>query len=180
MPEIVFTSTKDAVRWAEEVALSSQVGNTLGQLLKKPGAGNLTKQEVIDIAMTVSSITSACLPWKGMAMKCVYAGRNRSRDHELGTVIAAKLMTVEAGRKKRHTQLIALGVSTIKAVRSEELYGKRYPIKRMARGVGISREQFSKAESWRILRREAKLYLQDLLEKADAEIWLELDVRGWV
>jgi len=180
MSEIIFHSVSAAVRWSEEVATLTTMKTTLGALLSKPGSGDITRQEAIDIAMTISSLTQACLPWKGIAMKAVYAGRDRDRDLLLGEEVATRINSIDAARKKKQYQLIALGVSTIKAARSVELYGKRYPIKRMARGVGISREQFSKSDSWRILRHEAKGIVYSWLDQAEHELWPELKLRGWV
>lgn len=180
--EITFTSVQDAVRWSEEVATLSTMKSTLGALLSKPGSGKLSKQDAIDIAQTVSVITSNCKPWKGSAMKAVYSGKNRGRDHDLGIAIASRLLVIAPDETRRagQDQLIALGVSTVKAVRMQELYGKRYPIKRMARGVGISRERFSKAECWKVLRRESKIQLLTWLENAENEIRPELIFRGWM
>ena len=60
MPEIVFASVKDAVRWSEEIATIPDLGSVLGDLIGKTSAGNLSRQEMIDIAQTVTLITASC------------------------------------------------------------------------------------------------------------------------
>lgn len=178
--EIVFASVKAAVLWAEETLQRSHVKNTIGQLLSKPGTGELTRQDRVDIAHTISNLTANCKPYRGACMKAVYGGRDKDLERQLGIAIAKELKSMGVAKGKRTEKLIALGEATIRSIRYKELLGKRYGIKRMAKDVGISRERFYKAESWRELRRVSKLRVYDWLDMVETELWLELDVRGWI
>lgn len=178
--EIKFANVRMAVMWAEELAAASQVKSQLGALLAKPGAGNLTRQDKIDIAQTISMLTGQCKPFKGAAMKAIYGCRDSGREHQLGLAIAGYLAGLEAGKGKKYNKLVRLGEATIRSVRFSELLGKRYGINRMAKDVGVSRERFYKAESWRTLRHESKQLVFTWLEDCENELWLELDVRGWM
>jgi len=177
---IKFASVKMAVIWAEELAAASQVKSQLGALLSKPGAGNLSRQDKIDIAQTISMLTSECKPYKGAAMKAIYGCRDNDRDRQLGVAIAGYLAGLPAAKGKKYNKLVILGEATVRSIRFAELLGKRYGINRMAKDVGVSRERFYKAESWRTLRHESKQLVFTWLEDCENELWLELDVRGWM
>ena len=178
--EIVFASVKAAVLWAEETLHRSHVKNTIGQLLSKPGSGTLTRQDLVDIAHTISNLTTNCKPYRGACMKAVYGIRDHDLERQLGIAIAKDLRSMPAAKGKKTERLIALGEATVRSVRYRELLGKRYGVNRIAKDVGISRERFYKAESWRELRRASKLRVYDWLDMVETELWLELDVRGWI
>jgi len=180
MSEIVFSSVKDAVRWSEEVALLQNMRGTLGRLISKPGTGNITRSDAIDIAQTITAITASSKPYKGQALKAVYAGHSKVRDCELAIGIAGVLLTLEESKQKLSNQMISLGLSTVQAKRAKELYGDRYPIKRMAHDVGVSRERFCKGECWKVLRRAAGEQLVSWLDLGEREVRAELVLRGWM
>lgn len=177
MNEIQFASVKDAVRWSEEVATIPDIGSMLGNYIGRVSCGRLSKMEIIDIAMTISLITASCKPYKGMCMKAVYAGHDRERDHILALALAARLLTCECREPKTNQQLVALGESTIRAKRSIELYGKRYPMTRMAKDVGVSRDDLCKLVDWIRLRSMASEQVAGWMEAATNEISVELRAR---
>ncbi|HFD86881.1 MAG TPA: hypothetical protein ENJ35_04300 [Gammaproteobacteria bacterium] len=180
MSDILFASVKDAVRWSEEIALIPDVSNCLSGLISKPSCGNMSRQEMIDIALTISAITASCKPYCGQALKAVYSGRDDERDETLGLVIASRLMKTPHGAQKDLHKLVLLGTSTIVAMRSYELYGKHYPKARMASDVGVSRQRFMSSLGWPILRRLARDQLAVWMNQATNEIWNELRDRDWI
>lgn len=180
MSDILFASVKDAVRWSEEIALIPDVSNCLSGLISKPSGGTMTRQEMIDIALTISAITASCKPYRGMALKAVYSGRDNERDEALGLVIASRLMKTTHGAQKDLHKLVLLGTATITAMRSYELYGKYYPKARMASDVGVSRQRFITSLGWPILRRLARDQLAVWMNQAINEVWLELNEREWI
>ena len=180
--EITFASVKDAVRWAEEMATIPKVGSVLGNLVVSSGisCGKLSHEEALDIALTITNITANSKPWKGMAVKSVYTIRDHDRDHDLGIAMASRLRSTEMGRLKRNPQLIDLGKVTIKAMRAKLLYGERFPVKRMAHDVGVSRNQFISAPGWQFLRSQAHDLLESWVNQGSNEIFIELNIRGWM
>lgn len=178
--EIKFATVKAAVLWSEEIAAQSHIKNTIGSLLAKPGTSTLSKQDRLDIAHTISNIVTAVKPYKGEAMKAIYGRKDADRVHTLGVAIAQQLRQMEKADGKKTEKLIKLGEATMRSIRHRELLGQRYGVNRIAKDVGISRERFYHAESWRALRSESKRIVYEWLDMADAEIWLELDVRGWI
>lgn len=180
MSEIIFASVKDAVRWAEEVATIPSVGSVLGNLTSSGvRCGSLSHDEVLDIALTISHIAENSKPWKGMAVKSVYTIRDRNRDHDLGIAMASRLRRTEMGKIKRNPQLIDLSKVTINATRARLLYGDRFHVKRMARDVGVSRNQFVTAPGWLFLRQAAIDLLQSWIDQGESEIYLKLNEIGW-
>ena len=180
IPEILFGSVKDAVRWSEEVATLTDMGSCLGNLIGKPGCGRLSKREAIDIAQTISLISASCKPYKGIAAKAIWAGHDRVRDQTLGIVIGTRLRESNDGKEKELGQLIRLGLASVKAMRASELYGDRFPVKRMAHDVGVSREHFTRNIKWKSLRYIAMMQLQAWIDAAENEIGIELEARGWM
>jgi len=178
--EIVFASVTDAVTWAEEWTRRPDCGSQIGRLMRKYGTGDLTRQEVIDIAQTISVITAQCEPPTGVAMKCVYGGYDMDRDIALGETIGAHLAEREPGRRKPREKLNKLGHVTIKAERAWELYGDRYPYARMAHDIGVSRQQFRKGIHWPELLHQARELLRAWLDRAIRQIGQALRDRGWL
>lgn len=180
MPEITFSSVKDAVRWSEEVALSPGIQSSMKLLYSAGGKSILNQNEAVDIAQTITHITENCKPYKGMAIRAIYSRPNKDIDHILGIVIASKLLTMDSSKGKTITQLVTLGTGIVKALRAVELYNGRYPVSRQAKDVGVSRERFCKGKCWVILRSEAKQQLKRWVELAEIDIYCELNIRGWI
>jgi len=162
------------------MATRSDLGSSLGNLVRKAGCGRLTKQEAIDIAQTISTIVSSCQPFKGLALKAIYGGRDQQRDEILAIALGSILKRSIDGRRKESEQMRLLGMVTIKALRANELYGDTFPMKRMAYDIGISRECFTRNEKWRALRYMALEQLMFWLESGTNEVGSELCSRGWM
>ena len=180
MSDIMFASVKDAVRWSEEMATVPDVRSCLGDLLRSPSSGKMSRQDMIDVAMTITHITASCKPWKGAAMRAIYAGHDRENDFMLAKVISMMLLEQPEASDKGSIQMDALGLATVKAMRAMELYGDRYPLKRMAYDCGVSRENFTRSKGWRSLRLAANDQLLGWIGAATNEIGAELAVRGWM
>jgi len=180
MHEIMFSSVKDAVRWSEETALMPDMQSSM-KLLTSSGGTQLSRNEAIDIAQTVTLITSNCKPFKGMAVKAVYSScSTKFDDRDLGIGIAANLLNMEDAMDKNTKQLIALGVGAVETMRTKELYSRKYPIKKVAQSVGVSRETFCRGKAWVKLRAEAKQRLESWVNLAEIEIFSELNRLGWM
>jgi hypothetical protein len=180
MHEIMFSSVKDAVRWSEETALMTDIQSSM-KLLTSSGGTQLSRSEAVDIAQTVTLITANCKPFKGMAVKAVYSScSTKFDDRDLGIGIAANLLNMESAMDKNTRQLIALGVGAVETMRSIELYGRRYPVKKVAKSVGVSRETFCRGKAWINLRSEAKERLESWVRLAEIEIFSELNNLGWM
>jgi len=177
--EILFASVKDSVRWSQEILSIPDIGSQLGKFQMKPGSG-LSRNEIRDIAHTISLITADCKPFGGRAMFAVYAGHDRQRDIELGKEIGLALYRDEPGREHPLGRLALLGHAIIKAHRARELYGDEYPLKRMAYDVGIPYHTFRRRGDWPILRAEAIGVLSSWMSQAENRIYPELELRGWV
>lgn len=180
MSDIVFGSVKDAVRWSEEVATIPDVRSCLGSMISKPSASRLTRQDVIEIALTISHITAQAKPFMGMTMKTIYGRRNEAFEHALALRISSLLRVMDAGKEKDTHQLVAVGLGTIRHIREAELYGGRFPVRVQAKLVGVSRERYSTAKSWCELRLEAARIVREWLKQADKAIYPELKSRGWI
>ena len=115
---------------------------------QKPSGSTMSRDEVRDIAQTISCIVSDIKPWIGDALCAVYAGHDAVRDCELGAEIGRRLKLTERGQGKRAEQLYRLGFSVVKAERKKRLYGDRYWYKRMASDVGIHVDTFRKDGNW--------------------------------
>lgn len=179
MTDIMFASVKDAVRWSEEMATVPDIGSCLGNLLRGPSSGKMSRSEMIDVALTVTHITANCKPWAGRAMRAVYAGHDRANDMELANVISYMLVQMPEAADKGSIQMTALGLATVKAMRAMELYGDRYPFKRMAYDCGVSRETFTRSKGWPRLRQSANDQLLAWIGQANNEIGAALSLRGW-
>jgi hypothetical protein len=180
MTDIQFASVKDAVRWSEEISTIPDMGGGLDGLIGKTSGGRVTRQDMIEIALSISLITASCKPFGGQMMKAVYAGRDRERDNWLGMMLASRLATTDHGQEKDYEQLMALGIAMVKATRAKELYGDRFPLKRMAHDVGVSRESFTRSLCWPALRAEAADHIRIIMDQAINKIAIELNDRGWM
>lgn len=183
MSEMQFASVKDAVKWAEEVVTRPNLGSQLGKYFIKAGNG-MDRQELMDIAHTITCITNNCKPFKGMAMRCVYRGHSRDDDKTVGDELARRMdshqLLFTKAQRKSNEQLRKLGLCIVKAERAKELYADRYPVSRIAREVGISQPKFTTNMAWTVLYSNGLLIIRDMLSQAEREIGLELEVRGWL
>ncbi len=178
--DIQFSSVKDAIRWSEEVASIPDVKSVLGALVGKPSSGRLSKQDVIEIAQTISHITAQVKPFAGLFMKTILGRSNEQHEAALALVIASRLMAMPEGQKKEPHQLKGVGVATIRFMRETELYGKRFPVRVQAKIVGVSRERYTNGMQWQELRLEAFRMCRLWMERADKAIYPELKSRGWI
>ena len=180
MSEIMFSSVKDAVRFSEETALMPDIQSSM-RLLYSTGGGSLNRHEVKDIAQTITLITANCKPYKGIAARSVYSScGSKEDDRLLGAGIAAELLSLDEAMDKRAGQLLALGIGTVETMRAMELYNRRYPMGKVAKSVGVSRETFCKAKAWGKLRVEAKKQLESWVKMAELEIYSELNRLNWM
>ena len=179
MPDIVFSSVKEAVRWSEEVALMPSIQSSMRLLYSTGGDNKLSANEAVDIAQTITNITFNCKhPVTGMTIKAIMSKPVKDIDRTIGIFIAAKLMKKET--KKTTDQLINLGIATVVTMREKELYGNRYPIRKSAAIVGVSRDTFSRGKDWVRLRGYAKDLLLEWIKQAEIEIFSELNKLGWI
>lgn len=176
---ISFASVEDAVRWSEEVATMPDIKSCLGNLLRRSQGGTLSKADIIDIAQTVSLITASSKPFKGLMLKSIYGGRAEN-DRVLAIMLASKMRSMDCAKHKNHFQLVLLGHTVIKSVRAMELYGDRYPVRRMAQEVGVSRETFRRSKAWPQLTLEATSIIMGLLEQGISEVYTDLNELGWI
>lgn len=81
----MFKDAKHAVRWAETRLSRSPVKNTLAPLMKaaQVGAGDMSAEELDDLALTVTNMCSAINPPKGVALMAVYGLSSPQRDISL-------------------------------------------------------------------------------------------------
>lgn len=180
MSEIIFSSVKDAVRWSEETALMPDIQSSM-KLLTSSGKSTLSRNEAVDIAQTITNITANCKPYKGMAARSVYSScGSKEDDRLLGAGIAAELLSLDEAMDKKAGQLLALGIGTVETMRAMELYNRRYPMGKVAKSVGVSRETFCKAKAWGKLRVEAKKQLESWVKMAELEIYSELSRLEWM
>lgn len=180
MSEIIFSSVKEAVRWSEETALMPDIQSSM-RLLTSSGGSALNHNEAVDIAQTVTNITANCKPFKGMAAKAVFSPCSTAADdRDLGIIIAAKMQQMPEAKGKHYEKLITLGIGAIRSKRAVELYNNRYPVKKIARDLGISRERLYKSKNWKVLKIEADQRLLSMVLQAEIEIFSELSIRGWI
>lgn len=177
---IIFANVPYAVRWSEEVATLPDMGSCLGNLISGPSSGRMSRQEMIDIALTVSAMTASCKPYKGLAMLAVYGKTDEARDHALAIALSTAVMRNEYGRTKTHKKIITLAVCTIHATRSRKLYSKRYPHSRMAAEIGISRKNFTCSKAWPILLAAAMTQMESWMDQANNEIGQQMSELGWI
>lgn len=166
----MFPDAQSAIKWAEAYAAKSNVQSQIARLLAKGGG-----EPVWDIALTISSKVAQLEPAeRALSLKCIYGGPDMERDQILGEVIADYLIKRKLDFEKPKDQLLKLGHATVKAERALTVYGDRYPLKRMAHDVGISREQFCTAPKWLEVRAEAIEALRNWAEAGirDMESWL--------
>ncbi len=180
MTDILFPSVKNAIQWSEEVALSNNVQSSM-KLWHSSGGKNLTGNEVADIANTVTMITASCKPFKGMAIKAVFSACSTDEDdRNVGIAIAANMMNMETAKGVHHESLISLGICAIYRKRSVELYDRRYPMGKVAKKLGVSRETIYKSQRWKTLWIEAEQRLLVMVMNAEIEIYSKLLERGWM
>jgi hypothetical protein len=183
LPEVMFPKVSDAVRWAEEVSQLTDIGSMWDGLFKVSG-GRLSRAEMIDVARTISAIVTASKPFKGMALKSVFSGPDPVRDDVLALVMAGHLYPYLAEAPgtmaEKHRQLYALSMATLKSVRSLEVYGHRYPVGRMAKDIGISREAMYKSRTWINLRLKARDQVALWVSQGEAEVASKLGELGWM
>ena len=170
-----FGDAAKAIRWAEEYASRPDLGSQIGKLMKRSGSGDL----VWDIAISISSHLACLEPSVvGQAAKVVYGVPDRPRDEFVANEIAAILKKSEAGKGKAYEKLRNLAIATIWAERRKILHGRRFPAKRMAKLVGVSRHQFITSIGWLELRVDALAIFRQWLKSADQQMTDYLSERG--
>lgn len=171
----MFKDAADAVTWAERYAAKSNVKSQMASLLKKGGG-----EPVFDIALSITAKVSEIEPKvHGLATKCVYGEPDQERDRILGEMIGEFLLKACPKCGKSREQLNKLGYVTVKAERAHAVYEDRYPLKRMAHDIGISRVQFCTGQKWVEVRSEAIEVLRNWYTAGLREIELWLDEQDW-
>lgn len=172
----MFKDAASAIKFAERYAAKSNIKSQMGNLLTNSFGG----EEVWDIAMTISARVAQCTPQiNGLALKCIYGLPVIERDEMLGEMIGNYLIDNGLDSGKSPEQLRRLGLVTVLAERTIGVNKAKYPVKRMANEVGISREQFSRAKSWLQVRGEALQVLQSWLSSGNREMELWLEEQNW-
>ena len=179
MSELLFSSAPDAIKWSQECCLMPDLGSQMSKW-QKPSGSTMSRDEVRDIAQTISCIVSDIKPWIGDALKAVYAGHDALRDCELGAEIGKRLQRLDCGKGKRAEQLYRLGFSVVKAERKKRLYGDRYWYKRMASDIGIHVDTFRKDGNWIELLALAQETLNQWLDNGERRVETELNELGWM
>jgi hypothetical protein len=84
-----FRNAKSAISWAENRLNRSGVKSTLGSLQKtaQTGTGDLSAEELDDVAQTVTHIASNISKPKGTAMMAIYGLPTPSRDWALADIM---------------------------------------------------------------------------------------------
>ncbi len=173
----MFKDVSDAIIWAEHTAANSNVKSQIGSLMKKSGGCG---EPVFDIALSISARVADCEPKvHGLALKCIYGSPVTGRDELLGDMIADYLIATKLTGDKTTMQLKKLGVAIVQAERALEVYGNKYPVKRMAFDCGVSREHFSRDMRWLEVRAESVNVLRNWLASGKREIELWLDENNW-
>jgi hypothetical protein len=151
------------------------------RLLYSLGGGNMSRTETVDVAQTVTHITANCKLFNGMAVKAVYSScSTKADDRDIAIGLASKMLLMEESMNKHTKQLIAVGIGAVETMRARELYDRRYPAKKIAKTVGVSREAYMRNKCWVALRRAAKDQLSLWVKMAETEIYTELNRLGWI
>ena len=173
MTEIMFSSVKDAVRWSQETALLPDLQSSM-RLLTSTGGSTINRHEAVDIAQTITNITAASKPYKGLILKAIYSN-NREEDRTIGLIIASKINT-----DTEISKLVALCEGVVKNKRQEELFNNHYSYKKIAKDIGITREHFRKSDKWRDLHNQAKDRLSEYIEAGSRDVYQILNNMGWI
>ena len=172
----MFKDSAEAIKWAEVYSAKSNVKSQIGNLMKKSSGG----EPVFDIALSISARVAECTPKvNALALKCIYGAPDRTKDEILGEMIGERLIAICPGCGKSREQLNRLGYVTVKAERAFEVYGDKYPLKRMAYDIGVSRQQFCNATRWLEARAESMNMLRNWVASGRREIELWLDEHDW-
>lgn len=178
---IMFDNVPAAVAWAEEWTTRPDCKTMFTSLVKHNNYLELSREEIIDIAHTISLIAASTdPPYVGLAMKAVYGCKSDNRDKAIAGIMAGCLRLMLYGDQKTHEQLLRLCGAAIKDVRGKEIRGRGIGWKRWASEVGVSRKAIIQSQQWPVLVSQSIDLLQQWLNTAEHQIGIQLEDRHWL
>lgn len=186
----MFKDARHAVRWAEVRLERSHVKNTLAPLLKsaQKGAGDMSAEDLDDMALTITSLCNAISPPKGVALMAVYGLSSPERDialadsmslHIMGQVKDAELH-FDAGQAILHLSRAQLGNLMRCVIMDESLTSlglRPLPKRRVYEVTALNHYNYNKhgiAELYRL----SQTMLRQWIDDAARQLEVELDAIG--
>lgn len=174
----MFSDAEHAVRWAEYRLARSDIKSQMSSLQKKGqfGYGDLTADELDDIAQTVTHLATNIKPPKGIALLSVYGADNPSRNWALSDmmVLNSKILDFDAFENLSEDQIKSIMLCVI---RDERCFSFNEPVTPKSHIYSVCNLNQYKYKKWRIaeLRRLSQAMLRTWLEDAARQLEVELD-----
>ena len=179
MQQPLFDNARKAIYWAEEAAQRPDVDSQLTKFHVKGGSGDMTPDEIRDVALTITGIVTNYEKPKGLAFTAVYGHPNIFLVMSLGDMIAEQLSVMEEAKNKQFASLRGLVCGVIESEYRRWHFGRNLSQAGLASKAGMTRQSFAKS-GWPELQIAARQILHDWLEQAERGITDQLGDRGWL
>ena len=174
MSEIVFHSVKDAVGWAEEAGSKSDIKSQIGSLLKS-GSGALSKDEIKDHALTITSAVNQCQAPMSKLFLSIYGHKDMQREITMAQILAEK----SGGKGVKPNTVYPLVLALIESERKRHHTQKTLSRPMIAKIAGVPYQTF-RGNKWHLIEQSILAVMYQWLEMAEREITLELQLLGYV
>lgn len=171
----LFADTQSAIMWAEEFASRPDCQSQIGKLLHKPNKLKLGREELRDLALTITGWVSAAPAPSPLVLRCLYGDRSKAHFLEVGSQAAHVLHASPHGPGKEIAKLRALAMAVTESERKRAMTGKPMSFRGIASLVGISSSAFINTVSWGELLDEAQRIIEGWAQKGLDHVTLQLD-----
>lgn len=162
------------VHWADGRSQRDCLGSQLGALLRVPG--HLSPEEILDRALTVTSLVSTFEPPLGRTYLVVYGAPNLLQRAVIGREIAE---LIDHGRRA-HLSMVGMVRGVLESRQREFLYGTGLRRAAIAQLAGVSRQAFAKG-GWPEAHSRACEIISMRCSRVERWLSEELNARGvWV
>ena len=167
---VKFSEVGEAVAWADEIISRCAPEGQFAKLLRTPGVGGVTWEDLRDAAHTVSMKLAAVRPpFKGALLRAIHG------DHlSAGLDTICEFVEAEARRRipeaglRTGYQIRVLALSLIHRER-RKLLGKRYSNARIADDLEISRKTLD-GRAWKVLMAGITKIIHEWADDADRQM----------
>lgn len=175
---VTFPDAASAVAFAEEILSRAAPESQFAKLLRKSGGGDLSWEELRDIAHTISMTLARIQPgYMARVYRAVHGDLYGVRPEELVELIEACMrqqIPEAAQRSPLHCRVLAFSI--IRRLKAQN-DGKRYSNMRVAKDLGISRKTFD-GKAWQALARGTEEMLKLWLARVDSNLSSTLYYKG--
>jgi hypothetical protein len=176
---VKFDSAPEAFEWAEEILSKAAAGESqMARLLRRPGGGEFTFEELRDQALTISAIVARTEPpAAARTFQYVFGRDDNVVVQDLMDALVREVSQLTVGRHPQKT--VALLHCVLQGYRRYIQKNRYQHAEELAQAMRMTRRGYYKGR-WFEVTQAARKALERWQAQAEASIELALDDRGFL